>query len=144
MHFPPVADARRLSGHPLVDEDGEIVGPIVAFYADAAGGVLEWAEVQTGIVFGRRHLVPLGDAMVGDRMIEVGYAKSHVLRAPTVGAGDDAEPHLSPTEERALYDHYGLPWEDEPEGEGHTPEQPPGAVRLAVHPPSLLERLAWG
>ncbi len=144
MNFPAAADAERLASHPLVDEDGEIIGPIAAFYADATGGVLEWAEVQTGIVFGRRHLVPLGDAMVGDTMTEVGYAKAHVVRAPTVGESQDSDPHISATEERALYDHYGLPWEDEPEGEGHTPEQLPGAVRVVVHRPSLLNRLAWG
>lgn len=142
MNFPDVADAEELARHPLVDEDGEIVGPIVAFYADPATQQLEWAEVETGIIHGRRHLVPLADAMVGETMIEVGYAKEHVLRAPTVGEDEDRQ--LTPTEERVLYDHYGLPWGDEPEGAGTVPEPQIGAVRVDVHPPSLLERLAWG
>jgi hypothetical protein len=142
MNFPAAADAEELAKHPVVDEDGEIIGPVVAFYADPSNTWLEWAEVQTGIVQGRRHLVPLVDAMVGDTMVEVGYAKEHVMRAPTVGEEEDAE--LTPLEERVLYDHYGLPWEDEPEGAGTTPEVPLGSVRIEVHPPSLLKRLAWG
>lgn len=142
MRFPEASAAQEIAAHPLVDELGEIVGSIFAFYADPTGQWLEWAEVHTGIIHGRRHLVPLADALVGETMVEVGYAKEHVLRAPTVG--DDEEAELTPMEERVLYDHYGLPWEDETEGAGSAPGDPDGSVRIDVHPPSLLKRLAWG
>jgi hypothetical protein len=137
--FPPAADADRVARWPVVDEDGQRVGVIVALYADRSAGTLQWAGVDTGIP-GRRHLVPLAGAFEGDGFLQVGYARERVLRSPV----PDDTPELGHATEEALYDHYGLPWSDEQVGSGHEPE---GAADLArkilVRRPSLLERFGY-
>ena len=137
--FPPAADADRIAHWPVVDEDGQRVGVIVALYADSDAGSLQWAGVDSGIP-GRRHLVPLAGAFEGDRFLQVGYAKERILRSPV--PDDTAE--LRHQIEEALYDHYGLPWEDERVGTGHEPEgMAETAQRILVRRPSLLERFGF-
>jgi hypothetical protein len=138
--FPSVEDAARIAKLPVVDEDGERLGVIEALFADNDRGTLEWAAVDVGLL-ARRHLVPLADAFIGPGFLQVGYPKRRVERAPLPDEGDDIEVET----ERALYVHYGLPWEDESLGSGHEPDggDVDGAHRILVRRPSLLERLAY-
>jgi hypothetical protein len=137
--LPPAADADRLARRPLLDEDADRVGVICGFYSDGPGGTLEWAEVEVGLL-GRKHLVPLADAIVGDGFVQVGYDRGRIERSPLPTDPDN----LDAATEEALYHHYGLPWEDEPAGSGHAPDGPaPGGHHIAVRRPSLLQRLAY-
>ena len=137
--FPPAADADRIARWPVVDEDGRRVGAIEALYADSALGTLQWAGVDSGIP-GRRHLVPLAGAFEGAGFLQVGYTKQRILRSPVPDDTDE----LSHQIEEALYDHYGLPWQDERVGEGHEPAGTAETVRkVLVRRPSLLERFAY-
>lgn len=139
VNLPAVADAQRLARLPLLDEDADRVGVVSGVYADHDGDTLEWAEVEVGLL-GRRHLVPLADAIVGDGFVQVGYDRSRIELSPVPIDHD----RMDPATEKTLYEHYGLPWEDEPAGAGHLPGGPaPGAERLTVRRPSLLERLAY-
>jgi hypothetical protein len=139
ISLPPADAATRLARHPLLDEDADRVGVVSGFYADLDGGTLEWAEVEVGPL-GRRHLVPLADAIVGDDFVQVGYDRGRIERAPVPA---DVE-QLDDATEEALYRHYGLPWMDEPAGAGHAPEGVhPGARHVTVRRPSLLERIAY-
>jgi len=137
--FPPAADAERIARGPVVDEDGRRVGVIEALYADAGTGTLQWAGVDSGIA-GRRHLVPLAGAFEGDGFLQVGYAKERIERSPV--PDDVAE--LEHNVEEALYQHYGLPWQDERAGTGHEPEGAADVSRkVLVRRPSLLERFGY-
>jgi hypothetical protein len=137
--LPPASAAERLARKPLLDEDADRVGVISGFYADKPGGTLEWAEVEVGLL-GRRHLVPLADAIVGDGFVQVGYDRGRIERSPVPLDPDD----LDASTEQALYEHYGLPWLDEPAGAGHAPDGPaPGAHHISVRRPSILERIAY-
>jgi len=137
--FPPAVDADRIARWPVVDEDGQRVGVIVALYADLASDTLQWAGVDSGIP-GRRHLVPLAGAFEGDGFLQAGYAKERILRSP-VPADSEELPH--PVEE-ALYHHYGLPWVDEQVGAGHEPDgSAESARKILVRRPSLLERFGY-
>ncbi len=137
--FPPTADADRIAQWPVVDEDGRRVGVIEALYADPAAGSLQWAAVDSGIA-GRRHLVPLAGAFEGDGFLQVGYAKERILRSPVP---DDTE-ELGHQIEEALYEHYGLPWQDERVGSGHEPRGTAERARkILVRRPSLLERFGY-
>ena len=139
-NFPSVGEASSIAKLPVFDEDGERVGVIEALFADNDRGTLEWAAVDVGIL-GRRHMVPLADAFVGPKFIQVGYPKRKVEQAPLPDDQEDIEVET----ERALYMHYGLPWEDESLGSGHEPDggDADGAHRVLVRRPSLLERLAY-
>jgi len=138
-NLPNVALAELLARKPLIDEDADRVGVVRGFYADRPGGTLEWAEVEVGLL-GRRHLVPLADAIIGDGFVQVGYDKGRIERSPVPLDPDD----LDPATEQTLYEHYGLPWEDEPAGQGHRPDGPTaGAHHITVRRPSLLERIAY-
>jgi len=138
--FPPAADADRIARWPVVDEDGSRVGVIVALYADADAGTLQWAGVDSGIP-GRRHLVPLAGAFEGVGFLQVGYGKERVLRSPV----PDDTPELRHATEEALYEHYGLPWLDEQVGSGHEPDGTAETARkILVRRPSLLERFGYG
>ncbi len=138
--FPFAADADRIARWPVVDENGQRVGVIVALYGDAETDALQWAGVDSGIP-GRRHLVPLAGAFEGDGFLQVGYAKERVLRSPV----PDDTPELRHATEKALYEHYGLPWVDEQVGTGHEPDGAAGTSRkILVRRPSLLERFGYG
>jgi hypothetical protein len=138
-NLPSANTAERLARHPLLDEDAERVGVISGFYADIPAGTLEWAEVEVGLL-GRRHLVPLADAIVGDDFVQVGYDRGRIERAPMPTVPDV----LDDATEEALYRHFGLPWIDEPAGAGHVPEGTgPGSTYVTVKRPSLLERIAY-
>lgn len=138
--FPPAADADRISHWPVVDEDGGRVGVIVALYADVGAGTLQWAGVDSGIAGRRRHLVPLAGAFVGDGFLQVGYAKERIERSPV--PEDAAE--LVHEVERVLYQHFGLPWVDEPVGSGHEPlDGSETTHKILVRRPSLLERIGY-
>lgn len=137
--LPSAADASRLARWPVLDEDADRIGVVAGFYTDSGGGTLEWVEVEVGVI-GASHLVPLADAIVGEHFLQVGYDKRRVEESPVPTDPDD----LDPATERTLYEHYGLPWVDEVEGEGHVPEGlHDGAHRIAVRRPSLLERIAY-
>lgn len=137
--FPPAIDAERIARWPVVDEDGERVGLIVALYADGESGTLQWAGIDSALV-GRHHMVPLAGAFVADGFVQVGYGKDRIEHSPV--PDDSAE--LSHATEEALYDHYGLPWLDEQVGAGHEPDGTAGiATRVLVRRPSLLERFGY-
>jgi hypothetical protein len=134
--FPSAADADRLAAWPVISEDGDRVGVVETFFGDDTS--LQWVEVETGIV-GRRHLVPLADAFVADGFLQVGYSKERCLTAPV----PDADQPLDEEAERRLYEHFGLPWEDQPRGHGAEPPLPlVVAHEIPVRRPSLLERFA--
>ena len=140
-HFPPLSDAERIAGWPVVDEMGDRIGVIEALYGDEHDDIVEWAMVDSGL-FQTRHLLPLADAMVLENVVQVGYERKRVLQAPMI----DRDTDLDAETEAALHRHYGLPWEDEPAGEGHAPRGPAadGAHRLrSVRRPSLLRRFLY-
>ncbi len=137
--FPLSADAERIAHCPVVDEDGDRVGVIVALYADMGSATLQWAGVDSAIA-GRRHLVPLAGAFLGDGFLQVGYAKERIERSAVPADTDE----LQHSVEEALYDHYGLPWLDERVGAGHEPDGAAGVARkILVRRPSLLERFGY-
>jgi len=137
--FPAAGRADRIARWPVLDEDGQRLGVIVALYADLTSDTLQWAGVDSGIP-GRRHLVPLAGAFEGDGFLQVGYAKERILRSPV--PDDSAE--IQHTVEEALYHHFGLPWLDEQVGAGHEPDGSAEVARkVLVRRPSLLERFGY-
>jgi uncharacterized protein (TIGR02271 family) len=105
-------------GRTAVDPNGDNVGTIEDLYADGATGAPEWVAISTGM-FGRKvSFAPIrGADAVGDDL-RLNVSKDQVKDAPNV----EPDGHLDPSEEAALYQHYGR----RTEYDGYTDTDPNG------------------
>ena len=102
--MPDTETAGAWRGHELIDRDGQKIGKIAEVYLDQHTGEPAWVTVKTGL-FGNRHsLVPIGDALSEGKIVRVPFDKEHVEGSPNM----DPDTDLSASEERELYDHYGV------------------------------------
>jgi uncharacterized protein (TIGR02271 family) len=105
--MPDIDTVRGWQGRTLVDRDGGRIGSIDAIYLDDRTGQPEWALVNTGLFGAKSSFVPLAQATQTDHDVRVPYDKQLVKDAPRV----DPDGHLSETEERQLWRHYGLDYD---------------------------------
>jgi len=105
-------DMQGWIGRDLVDDSGDKIGEIAALYYDDQTGQPTWCTVKTGW-FGRNvSFVPLaGTTSSGEALIST-YSKDKVKDAPNI----DPDKHLSPEEERTLYEYYGFEFGDNEQG----------------------------
>jgi uncharacterized protein (TIGR02271 family) len=96
-------------GRTLIDNTGEKIGKVEEVYADAEGGQPEWALVHTGLFGTKKTFVPIRGARPEGEDLRVGIAKDQVKGAP----GVESDGELSETEERQLFEHYGVPYTTE-------------------------------
>jgi PRC-barrel domain len=117
----------------IVDRDGGTVGTISEFYLDRETGYPTWALVNTGLFGTTQTFVPLVHATEISDGLQVPYEKRHIKDSPRVDLHDE----LSPDEEAALFAHYGVEYELQPEADAdagpvvdteNEPGEPPGAV----------------
>jgi uncharacterized protein (TIGR02271 family) len=101
-------------GQELLDSDGEKIGTIEEIYLDTDTDRPEWALVKTGLFGGKGTFVPLSQADPTGDGVRVPFEKSHVKDAPSI----DPDGELSRSEERTLYEHYGLGYDDSQSGSG--------------------------
>ena len=101
-------------GQELLDNDGEKIGTIEEIYLDTDTDQPEWALVKTGLFGGKGTFVPLQQADPTGDGVQVPFEKSHVKDAPNI----DPDGELSRSEERTLYEHYGLGYDDRQSGSG--------------------------
>ncbi|HXH81025.1 PRC and DUF2382 domain-containing protein [Nocardioides sp.] len=92
-------------GGNVVDNDGSKIGSIGQVYLDDQTGQPEWVTVKTGMFGGGESFVPLREAEVTGDDLRVPYSKDKVKDAPRI---EDADSHLSETEEAELYRYYGV------------------------------------
>jgi uncharacterized protein (TIGR02271 family) len=88
----------------VIDNDGDKIGGIGQIYLDDQTGEPNWVTAKTGLFGTSESFVPLSGASISGSDIVVGYDKATVKDAPRV----DADGHLSPEEEDALYRYYRL------------------------------------
>ena len=93
-------------GRDVLAPDGDRLGAVELIFLDEATGAPEWVLVSLddGAAF-----VPLAGATVEERSIRVGQDAERVQAAPRPDAGDT----LSVTDEKRLYEHYGLEYSQE-------------------------------
>jgi PRC-barrel domain len=117
----------------IVDRDGGTVGTISEFYLDRETGYPTWALVNTGLFGTTQTFVPLVHATEISDGLQVPYEKRHIKDSPRVDLHDE----LSPDEEAALFAHYGVEYELQPEDDAEgaamadtepAPGEPPGPV----------------
>jgi uncharacterized protein (TIGR02271 family) len=93
------------SGGTVVGTDGDKIGKVGQVFLDDATGNPEWVTVATGLFGTGESFIPLNQASIRGDEIVVPYDKSTVKGAPRV---EDANGHLSESEEAELYRYYGL------------------------------------
>jgi uncharacterized protein (TIGR02271 family) len=91
-------------GRTLVDREGDKIGKIDEVFEDQEGGQPEWALVNTGLFGTKKTFVPLQGAEPTGEDLRVPVGKEQVKDAPHV----DADTDLSESEERELFEHYGV------------------------------------
>lgn len=101
-----MTDAYTWKDREIVGSDGEKIGRIKEIYEDRHTGKPEWALVSSGLLGMRSHFVPLAGAEPNGADVRVNTTKDHVAAAP----GVEADGELSEAEERALFEHYGVPY----------------------------------
>jgi sporulation protein YlmC with PRC-barrel domain len=99
-------------GHELIDRDGDRIGTIGDVYLDRETEQPEWITVKTGLFGTRETFVPIRDAISEGEIVRVPFEKSHVKDAPNI----DSDQELSQEDERELYRHYGVDYDQERSG----------------------------
>jgi uncharacterized protein (TIGR02271 family) len=90
-------------GRTAVDNDGDKIGTIEELYLDDATGRPEWLGIKTGLFGTKLSFAPMSGAAASGDDLRLAFSKDQVKDAPNV----DADGHLEPNEEAALYRHYG-------------------------------------
>jgi uncharacterized protein (TIGR02271 family) len=90
-------------GSTAYGSDGEKIGKVGQVYFDESTDQPEWVTVNTGLFGTSESFIPLSDANFSGDRLTVSHTKDKVKGAPNVGA----DGHISPEEERALYEYYG-------------------------------------
>jgi sporulation protein YlmC with PRC-barrel domain len=123
--------ALDLEGATVVDQEGDKIGTVADVYLDKDTQEPEWIVVRTGLFGTRSSFVPLKEASLQGKDVEVPYDKDKVKNAPNIERGEE----LSPEQERELYSYYGIPYEQptigrDRESAADDPTAPVRGVRL--------------
>ena len=120
-------------GRDVLDSGGERLGGVREIYLDRETGRPEWVLVD--VDGDEARFVPLADAAVESSTIRVAHSADAIRNAPGIGA----EPRIDQSEERRLYDHYGLGYAES--GSGLPAEEP---TREHEQPAAGPTPTAWG
>lgn len=96
--------------HPVYDTEGKKIGDAKHVFLDDSTGRPEWVTVRTGLFGTNESFIPIRDASLVQDHLEVPYPKDRVKGAPHVDV--DSGGHLDASEERRLYEYYGIAWDD--------------------------------
>ena len=102
-------DVDALGGSDAVDRDGRVIGEVEQVYLDDRTGTPTWVAVETGLASGPQ-FVPLHEAWMEGGEVTFPYTRDRIARAPQLPPGE----HLGVEQERRLYDHYGVEYDDAP------------------------------
>jgi uncharacterized protein (TIGR02271 family) len=99
-------------GADVIDASGDKVGTVEEIYLDQETDQPEWALVKTGMFGGKSTFVPLSGANPDGDNLRVQYEKDQIKDAPKI----DPDQQLSQSEERELYQHYGMGYTEAQDG----------------------------
>jgi len=97
------SDLQGWIGHTAVDQQGDKIGKVEEIYVDDVSGQPEWLAIKTGLFGAKLTFAPIAGATTAGDDLQLPYTKDLVKDAPNV----DADGHLEPEEQAALYRHYG-------------------------------------
>ena len=102
-------DYGRFIGQTLYSSDDEKVGAVGQVFLDDDTDRPEFLTVNTGLFGMNESFVPAADADVNGDGVRVPFTKDQIKDAPNV---DVDSGHLDQSEERRLYDHYGMTYSE--------------------------------
>ena len=102
-----MTEAYDWRGREVVGSDGEKIGTVDEVYLDTASGDPEWLSINTGLFGLKSSFAPIEGAQADGGAVRLAYTKEQVKDAP----GVEPDQELNDSEERALWDHYGLDYE---------------------------------
>jgi uncharacterized protein (TIGR02271 family) len=108
-------DAGALVGSTAYDQDGSKLGSIGQLFLDDESGQPEFITVNTGMFGTNESFVPVTDATLDGDSVTVPFSKEQVKGAPNVAVDGG---HLDESEERRLYDYYGISGDRQGVGSG--------------------------
>jgi uncharacterized protein (TIGR02271 family) len=112
----------QLRGADVIDASGDKVGTVEEIYLDQESGQPEWALVKTGLFGSKSTFVPLSGARPEDDVLRVRYEKDQIKDAPKI----EPDQELSQSEERELYQHYGMGYGESGGQNGDAGREPVG------------------
>ena len=102
-------EIQTVVGHTAYDSNGDKIGRVGHVFLDDETNQAEFVSVNTGLFGMNESFVPVSNATIeGDRLV-VPFTKDQVKDAPNV---DVDSGHLDQSEERRLYDHYGMTYSE--------------------------------
>lgn len=117
-------------GKPLLDADGEEIGPISCVYLDEATGIPEWLGVQVGSLMGSQRVVaPVFGSYSFRDAISVPYSRNVILNAEVATTGA-----ITPEQDSGLYLHFGIPV---------STEHSPSGLPAGLHPRRVKRSERW-
>lgn len=102
--MPGQSDVHTWGAREVTDVNGEMIGHAEAIYNDERSGEPAFLLVRGGIFGNKMHFAPIEGATLEDEAIRLAYDADTVKDAPNISADE----HLSLSEERRLFAHYGL------------------------------------
>ena len=117
-------DHGRFIGQTLYSSDNEKIGKIGQVFLDDDTDRPEFLTVNTGLFGMNESFVPAADADITGDGVRVPFTKDQVKGAPNV---DVDSGHLDESEERRLYEHYGMTYSERSSDSG----LPEGGTGLA-------------
>jgi uncharacterized protein (TIGR02271 family) len=103
------SDHERYIGQTLYSSDNEKVGKVGQVYLDDDTSRPEFLTVNTGLFGMNESFVPAAEADVTGDGVRVPFTKDQIKDAPNV---DVDSGHLDQSEERRLYEHYGMTYSE--------------------------------
>ncbi|CAN5668047.1 PRC and DUF2382 domain-containing protein [soil metagenome] len=104
-----LGNVQQMVGSTAYGSDGDKIGKVGQVYLDDASGEPDWATVNTGMFGTSETFVPLQGASFDNDRLNVAHSQEKVKDAPKVDLDGD---HLPESEERRLYEHYGIGFGD--------------------------------
>ena len=101
-------------GRDALDRAGDKVGKVESIYNDEQTGRPEWVAVRTGLFGHKVTFAPIAGSKQHGDDLQLAYDKDVIKDAPNC----EAEGHLSEDEERHLFAHYQLQWDNPTTGYG--------------------------
>ncbi len=98
------AEINKLQAATAWDSKGKKLGVVNDVHLEKESGIPAWVTVSLGLLNSRKHYVPLANSRFEGDALHLAWTKSEITESPSAASSIE----LSPEEESALIDHYGL------------------------------------
>lgn len=128
------ADVREWRNRDVVDAESHKIGVLEAIYVDTTTDEPAMATVRTGLPTRHRLVfVPIDNAIAGPGYLRVGYVRTLVKQAPSIGTDASTASHLGPWSGRREQAGYRAPPDRAEDYAAVQTSQTPAACRCSTH-----------